>query len=111
MIHKVGPSPGDPCSSSSVIHYRDWESGLVLPSIEEQESNILCGLQDIGGHVMKIPLVAFQILLCMKLEVGFGIIAVFLVVILVLKLDFGIGALGFDDKCMTRVPVYHRSGS
>jgi hypothetical protein len=78
----------------------DWESGLVLPSIEEQEPNIFCGLQDIGGHVMKIPLVAFQVLLCMKLEVGFGTIAVFLVVILVLNLDSGIGVLGFDDKCI-----------
>ncbi|KAJ4755635.1 Transmembrane Fragile-X-F-associated protein [Rhynchospora pubera] len=68
MIHKMGSGLGDPCSSSSAIRYRDWESGLVLPSIDEQESSIFCGLQDIGGHIMKIPLVAFQILLCMKLE-------------------------------------------
>ncbi|XP_078155390.1 uncharacterized protein LOC144551330 [Carex rostrata] len=68
MIHKVGPGLEDPCSSSSVIRYMDWESGFVLPSLEEQEPSILCGLQDIGGHIMKIPLVAFQILLCMKLE-------------------------------------------
>lgn len=84
MIHKVGPGLEDPCSSSSVIRYMDWESGFVLPSLEEQEPSILCGLQDIGGHIMKIPLVAFQILLCMKLEVGFGTVPVLPVVILVL---------------------------
>ena len=29
----------------------------------------MCGLQDIGGHIMKIPIIGFQVLLCMHLEV------------------------------------------
>ncbi|AQK63576.1 Transmembrane Fragile-X-F-associated protein [Zea mays] len=66
MIHK-SPTHGE-ASSSSAIRYRDWESGLVLPSLEDHEQERLCGLPDIGGHVMKIPLVAFQVLLCMRLE-------------------------------------------
>lgn len=68
MIHKR-PHHGEGCSSSTAIRYRDWDSGLVLPSLEEHEQDRLCGLQDIGGHVMKIPVVTFQILLCMRLEV------------------------------------------
>ncbi|KAG0497500.1 hypothetical protein HPP92_002191 [Vanilla planifolia] len=55
-------------SSSSSIRYRDWNNGLMLSSMEDQEQDRLCGLQDIGGHIMKIPLVVFQILLCMRLE-------------------------------------------
>jgi hypothetical protein len=68
MIHKH-PTNGEASSSSAAIRYRDWESGLVLPSLEDHEQDRLCGLPDIGGHVMKIPLIAFQVLLCMRLEV------------------------------------------
>ena len=68
MIHK-SPTHGEASSSSGAIRYRDWESGLVLPSLEDHEQERLCGLPDIGGHIMKIPLVAFQVLLCMRLEV------------------------------------------
>ncbi|CAD6214191.1 unnamed protein product [Miscanthus lutarioriparius] len=67
MIHK-SPTHGEASSSSAAIRFRDWESGLVLPSLEDHEQERLCGLPDIGGHVMKIPLVAFQVLLCMRLE-------------------------------------------
>ncbi|PKA59535.1 hypothetical protein AXF42_Ash016559 [Apostasia shenzhenica] len=55
-------------SSSSAIRYRDWNNGLMFSSMEDQEQDRICGLQDIGGHIMKIPFVAFQILLCMRLE-------------------------------------------
>lgn len=68
MIHK-SPNPGEASSSSAAIRYRNWESGLLLPSLEDHEQERLCGLPDIGGHVMKIPLVIFQVLLCMRLEV------------------------------------------
>ncbi|XP_038984746.1 uncharacterized protein LOC103721407 [Phoenix dactylifera] len=67
MIHRQ-PHHGEASSSSTAIRYRDWNSGLVLPSIEDHDQDRLCGLQDIGGHIMKIPLVAFQVLLCMRLE-------------------------------------------
>ncbi|EMS65109.1 hypothetical protein TRIUR3_18791 [Triticum urartu] len=62
------PTHGEASSSSSAIRYRDWESGLVLPSLEDHEQERICGLPDIGGHLMKIPLVVFQVLLCMRLE-------------------------------------------
>jgi hypothetical protein len=68
MIHK-SPIHGEAGSSSAAIRYHDWESGLVLPSLEDHEQENLCGLPDIGGHIMKVPLVAFQVLLCMQLEV------------------------------------------
>ncbi|KAF5730250.1 hypothetical protein HS088_TW20G00623 [Tripterygium wilfordii] len=55
-------------SSSTTIRYLDWNSGLVVSSEENQQMDGMCGLQDIGGHVMKIPVIGFQVLLCMRLE-------------------------------------------
>ena len=37
----------------------------------EEVDEGLCGLENIGGHFMKVPVILFQILLCMKLEVVF----------------------------------------
>ncbi|XP_057419713.1 uncharacterized protein LOC130713903 [Lotus japonicus] len=54
-------------SSSTAIRYLDWNSGLTLSSEENREGRI-CSLQDIGGHFMKVPVIAFQVLLCMHLE-------------------------------------------
>ncbi|KAL0342422.1 UNVERIFIED_CONTAM: hypothetical protein Scaly_1904800 [Sesamum calycinum] len=54
-------------SSSTAIRYLDWNSGLVVSS-EDHSQDRMCGLQDIGGHIMKIPVIGFQILLCMRLE-------------------------------------------
>ena len=68
MIHRDAHRR-EPGSSSNAIRYREWSSGLVLPSFEDQPQERLCGLPDIGGHIMKIPLVVFQVLLCMHLEV------------------------------------------
>uniref|UniRef100_A0A7C9DEK7 RING-type domain-containing protein n=1 Tax=Opuntia streptacantha TaxID=393608 RepID=A0A7C9DEK7_OPUST len=61
--HNVENSP-----SSSTVSYLDWTSGLVVCPEEEQNQDRLCGLPDIGGHIMKIPIIAFQVLLCMYLE-------------------------------------------
>ncbi|XP_044465261.1 uncharacterized protein LOC123195549 isoform X1 [Mangifera indica] len=55
-------------SSSMTIRYLDWNSGLVVAPDEDQNQDRLCGLSDIGGHIMKIPIIGFQILLCMRLE-------------------------------------------
>ncbi|XP_024030770.1 uncharacterized protein LOC21405123 isoform X1 [Morus notabilis] len=55
-------------SSSTAIRYLDWNSGLVVSAEEDQDQDRLCGLQDIGGHIMKIPVIGFQVLLCMRLE-------------------------------------------
>ena len=56
-------------SSSFSVRYLDWDSGLVVSSDEDRQQSGLCGLQDIGGHIMKIPFIAFQIMLFMHLEV------------------------------------------
>ena len=57
------------CSSSMTFRYVDWNRGLVVSSDEDQHQSGMCNLQDIGGHVMKIPFIGFQILLFMRLEV------------------------------------------
>ncbi|GFZ05906.1 transmembrane Fragile-X-F-associated protein [Actinidia rufa] len=54
-------------SSSTAMRYLDWNSGLVVSS-EDQSQDRMCGLQDIGGHIMKVPIIGFQVLLCMRLE-------------------------------------------
>ncbi|XP_019189801.1 PREDICTED: uncharacterized protein LOC109184201 [Ipomoea nil] len=59
MIHRS--STREPSSSAS-IRYLDWFSS------EDQSEDRMCGLQDIGGHLMKIPIICFQVLLCMRLE-------------------------------------------
>ncbi|XP_010537432.1 PREDICTED: uncharacterized protein LOC104812130 [Tarenaya hassleriana] len=55
-------------SSSTSNRYLDWNSGLVVASEEDGHQDRICGPQDIGGHIMKVPLVVFQVLLCMYLE-------------------------------------------
>uniref|UniRef100_A0A5B7AGU0 RING-type domain-containing protein n=1 Tax=Davidia involucrata TaxID=16924 RepID=A0A5B7AGU0_DAVIN len=66
VIHRS--SHGQEASSSSTaIRYLDWNSGLVVSS-EDQPQDRICGLRDIGGHIMKIPIIGFQVLLCMRLE-------------------------------------------
>lgn len=67
MIHRSSYTQ-EASSSSSAIRYLDWNSGLVvLP--EDQSQDGICTLPDIGGHIMKIPIIVFQVLLCMHLEV------------------------------------------
>ncbi|KAK4263746.1 hypothetical protein QN277_029121 [Acacia crassicarpa] len=72
-IHgKCHMDTADPSSSSLTssftIRYLDWDRGLVVSADEERQQSGLCSLQDIGGHIMKIPFIAFQILLFMHLE-------------------------------------------
>lgn len=55
-------------SSSTTIRYLAWSSGLVVSTEEVQDQERMCGLQDIGGHIIKIPVIGFQVLLCMRLE-------------------------------------------
>lgn len=69
----------EPGSSSTTIRYLDWNSGQVVSSDDDQYQGRFCGPQDIGGHIMKIPVVAFQILLCMHLEVFFWLVLNWLV--------------------------------
>ncbi|PIN05761.1 putative E3 ubiquitin ligase [Handroanthus impetiginosus] len=66
VIHRNSQTREETSSSTS-IRYLDWNSGLVVSS-EDHLQDRTCGLQDIGGHIMKIPIIGFQILLCMRLE-------------------------------------------
>ncbi|XAR65385.1 hypothetical protein NMG60_11009496 [Bertholletia excelsa] len=59
---------GEVGSSSTSIRYLDWDSGLVVSMDEDQQQSRVCCLQDIGGHIMKVPFIVFQILLFMWLE-------------------------------------------
>ncbi|MED6149741.1 hypothetical protein PIB30_065493 [Stylosanthes scabra] len=59
----------EPCSSSSSITYLDWNRrGLVVSCDEDDQQYGICSRQNIGGHIMKIPFIVFQILLIMHLE-------------------------------------------
>ncbi|KAF3637510.1 hypothetical protein FXO37_24879 [Capsicum annuum] len=69
-IHRSSDARGA-SSSSTTIRYLDWNSGLVVSS-EEEPQRRMCGLQDLGGHIMKIPIIFFQVLLCMRLEVSYS---------------------------------------
>lgn len=69
MIHRSSCTVEN-AASSSTISYLDWTSGLVVFPEEDQNQETLCALPDIGGHFMKVPIIAFQILLCMRLEVN-----------------------------------------
>ncbi|XP_010523403.1 PREDICTED: uncharacterized protein LOC104801757 isoform X2 [Tarenaya hassleriana] len=67
-IHRYSHVP-EPSTSSMIVRYLDWNRGLVVNNDEDnQQNNRMCSLQDIGGHVMKIPFITFQILLFMRLE-------------------------------------------
>jgi hypothetical protein len=36
---------------------------------DDANGDWLCGRQELGGHLLKLPILLFQVLLCMKLEV------------------------------------------
>ncbi|KAI3513276.1 hypothetical protein L1887_20605 [Cichorium endivia] len=65
-IQRNSQTPESSYSSTSV-RYLNWNGGLVVSSDAISEDR-MCGLQDIGGHITKIPIIVFQILLCMHLE-------------------------------------------
>ncbi|KAG5229937.1 Transmembrane Fragile-X-F-associated protein [Salix suchowensis] len=67
VIHRNSQTREVP-SSSMMIRYLDWNGGLMVPPEENQHQERMCGLQDVGGHIIKIPLIGFQVLLCMHLE-------------------------------------------
>ena len=68
MIHRSS-RPRETGSSSTPIRYLDWNSGLVVTPEQDNHQDRYCGLQDIGGHLLKIPVIVFQVVLCMHLEV------------------------------------------
>uniref|UniRef100_A0A7C9E5Z0 RING-type domain-containing protein n=1 Tax=Opuntia streptacantha TaxID=393608 RepID=A0A7C9E5Z0_OPUST len=67
LIHRNCPTM-EGTSSSSAVDYLDWTSRLLVCPEDEQNQDTICGLPDIGGHIMKIPIIAFQVLVCMYLE-------------------------------------------
>lgn len=67
LIHSQAQSSQSSLYSMS-IRSSAWDSSSLLASGMVPNQEGMCILQDIGGHVMKIPLIAFQVLLCMRLE-------------------------------------------
>ncbi|KAK6261287.1 hypothetical protein QUC31_007103 [Theobroma cacao] len=67
LIHRNSPAR-EAGPSNTTIRYLDWNGGLVVTPEEDQQQDTICGVQDIGGHIMKIPIIGFQVLLCMRLE-------------------------------------------
>lgn len=60
----------EPSSSTTAVRYLDWSRGIVVVGDDDQQQNCrMCNLQTIGGHIMKIPFICFQIMLFMYLEV------------------------------------------
>ncbi|OVA20434.1 Transmembrane Fragile-X-F-associated protein [Macleaya cordata] len=55
-----------PTASQNALPFSN--SGLVVSSEEDQYQDRICSLQDMGSHIMKIPLIGFQVLLFMHLE-------------------------------------------
>ncbi|XP_047314180.1 uncharacterized protein LOC124917958 [Impatiens glandulifera] len=45
-----------------------WHNPAIHRHPIDQDQTGMCSLQDIGGHIMKVPLIGFQILLFMHLE-------------------------------------------
>lgn len=45
------------------------DDGSTSRNDEDDSGDGMCGRQDLGGHFLKMPILLFQILLCMKLEV------------------------------------------
>ena len=56
-------------SNFAISGYLDCYSGLDITSTEGDEQSRRRSLQDIGGHIMKVPLIVFQILLFIRLQV------------------------------------------
>ncbi|KAL0704501.1 hypothetical protein Bca4012_070926 [Brassica carinata] len=67
VIHRSS-RPRETGSSSTPVRYLDWNSGLVVTPEQDNHQDRYCGLQDIGGHLLKIPVIVFQVVLCMHLE-------------------------------------------
>ncbi|KAL8533425.1 hypothetical protein ACS0TY_009708 [Phlomoides rotata] len=66
-IHRRSPLTAASSSTSS-IRYLNWNNGILVSSEDVNQEHTMCSLQDIGGHVMKIPFIGFQIMLFMYLE-------------------------------------------
>ncbi|XP_074587646.1 uncharacterized protein LOC141843489 [Curcuma longa] len=99
-------------SSSTIAGYHSLISGLPS-SMERHNEDRVCGLQDIGSHAMKVPVVLFQILLCMRLEgtppatKDIPIVGLFLLVFIVQ----GLGILFATWRLLEKLFILLRKGS
>ncbi|KAM3328318.1 hypothetical protein P3S68_033010 [Capsicum galapagoense] len=67
VIHTHSSLRNIPSSSTSSMQYLNWSSGFLASLNDDDQQGGLCSLQDIGSHVMKIPIVCFELLLFMRL--------------------------------------------
>lgn len=110
VIHR---SSREPSSSTTTIRYLDWNSGLLVSSEEDQRQAGMCSLQDIGGHFMKVPVIVFQVLLCMHLE-GTPAFAAHLPLAVLFSPLFvlqGVGVLLSASKFAEKLVLLLRSGA
>ncbi|XP_057951753.1 uncharacterized protein LOC131146288 isoform X2 [Malania oleifera] len=103
----------DAGSSSRTSGYFDWSGGLLVSSEEDHQQDRMCGLQDIGGHIIKIPVIGFQVLLCMRLEgtpAGAKIIPLPLLFSPIFLLQ-GAGVLLAASRLVEKIVLLLRSGA
>ncbi|CAI8610209.1 unnamed protein product [Vicia faba] len=114
VIHR---SPREPSSSSTTttttIRHLDRNSGLPVSSEGDQRQARICSLQDIGGHFMKVPIIVFQVLLCMHLEGTTAFAAQLSLAVLFCPLFVlqGVGVLLSASKFVEKLVLLLRSGA
>ncbi|KAK3222617.1 hypothetical protein Dsin_009642 [Dipteronia sinensis] len=67
-IHRHSCIGGSSLSSISIRHLDQNRCLVISADDDDHQSSRMCNLQEIGGHIMKIPFICFQILLFMRLE-------------------------------------------
>ncbi|CAH1442881.1 unnamed protein product [Lactuca virosa] len=110
-IHRDSQTPEASYPSTSV-RYLNWNNGLLVSSDGISEDR-MCGLQDIGGHITKIPIIVFQILLCMHLErkpFAASFIPLWVVFSPLLVLQ-GAGVLFSASRLVEKIVILLRAGS
>ncbi|KAL7618518.1 hypothetical protein Lser_V15G00621 [Lactuca serriola] len=110
-IHRDSQTPEASYPSTSV-RYLNRNNGLLVSSDGISEDR-MCGLQDIGGHITKIPIIVFQILLCMHLErkpFGASFIPLWVVFSPLLVLQ-GTGVLFSASRLVEKIVILLRVGS
>nr|XP_043617176.1 uncharacterized protein LOC122589012 [Erigeron canadensis] len=99
--------------SNPVIHRTSQIPVPNSSSSDEISEHSICGVQDIGGHVIKIPIIGFQILLFMRLE-GKPAAARFIPLYVVFSPIFlvqGIGVLISASNLVERIIILLRTGA
>ncbi|CAL5198536.1 unnamed protein product [Lathyrus oleraceus] len=112
VIHRSSREPSS-STTTTTVRYLDLNSGLMVSSEGDQRQARICSLQDIGGHFMKVPIVVFQVLLCMHLEGTTAFAANLSLAVLFSPLFVlqGVGVLLSASKFVEKLVLLLRSGA